>query len=317
MNPSWEWTERDILGLIATRVTENLNLEYKRCNALQRSDKNTIEISKDVSSFANSSGGTIVYGVIEDKYVPTGIDIGYNPRDDITKEWLENVITSNIKPRIDGLRINLVELTSTHPGYVLYVVHIPQTKRPHMAKDHRFYKRFNFKAEPMEEYEIWDVARRKEGPDLSLSFQILKAESILMPHGEYTDIGSDRRVSIYMPINNDSEEPAFHIDIRIFVDVRLEVWNNAGLTGGGTQLNGSMPMRVLYTQWSVPYQLPVWNGSDSRVGPIIVRHPLIADNYLLAWQLRSPNMKLKEGIAHLRCNGTGIAIDVPEISSLA
>jgi hypothetical protein len=33
-----------------------------------------------------------------------------------------------------------------------------------------------------------------------------------------------------MPINNRSEEPAFYIDIRILLDPRLKVVNDAGAT---------------------------------------------------------------------------------------
>ena len=68
-----------------------------------------------------------------------------------------------------------------------------------MAKDHRFYKRFNFKAEPMEEYEIWDVLRRNEGPELNLAFHLCKPGPTLLSHGEYTDLVTDRLVPIYMP----------------------------------------------------------------------------------------------------------------------
>src|SRR5215472_5494980 len=101
MTQPWEWTERDILDLIKNEVHEDLNLEYKQCGSLSRADeKKKIEISKDVSSFANANGGTIVYGVIEkDKHIPTAIDEGYDPRGEITKEWLENIITSTIRPR--------------------------------------------------------------------------------------------------------------------------------------------------------------------------------------------------------------------------
>ena len=68
------------------------------------------EISKDVSAFANSAGGTLVYGMIEDRHVPTAIDNGFNPSE-ITMEWLEQVINSRIHRRIDGVRINQIELS--------------------------------------------------------------------------------------------------------------------------------------------------------------------------------------------------------------
>jgi len=42
----------------------------------------------------------------------------------------------------------------------IYVVWVPQsTRAPHMAAEHRFYKRFNFESVPVEEYEVRYVSR--------------------------------------------------------------------------------------------------------------------------------------------------------------
>lgn len=171
MKPPWEWDEASIRELIASQVQESLTLDYKSCGSLARTDAKKREISKDVSAFANSAGGTIVYGVVEDKHVPTEIDVGYLPTD-ISKEWLEHVVQTNIQRRIDGVRINPVQLTGSAVGKVLYVVSIPQSVRaPHMAADNRFYKRFNFESVPMEEYEVRDAGRRNESPNLELNIQ--------------------------------------------------------------------------------------------------------------------------------------------------
>ena len=61
-----DWKEADILLLITNGVKESLELDYKQCASLQKADGKKKEISKDVSAFANSAGGTIVYGMIED-----------------------------------------------------------------------------------------------------------------------------------------------------------------------------------------------------------------------------------------------------------
>lgn len=128
MKRPWEWGEEDIQKLIANKVEENLELDYKACDALGRDDKRKREVSKDVSAFANSAGGAIVYGVIENDHFPREIDVGYRPSE-ISKEWLEQVINSNIQRRIDGVRINPVSLSGTNTGRVLYVVSIPQSVR--------------------------------------------------------------------------------------------------------------------------------------------------------------------------------------------
>jgi len=156
-------TEEDILALISNKVEESISLEYKSCGALSTGDKAKFEIGKDVSAFANSVGGTIIYGIKEkeDGHIPLEVDDGFNPKE-ITKEWLEAIIDSRISPKINGVMITPIELTQTRPGKYIYVVEIPPSlKAPHQASDFRYYKRYNFKSMPMEDYEIKDVANRK------------------------------------------------------------------------------------------------------------------------------------------------------------
>ncbi len=168
-----EWREADILRLIRDGEKESLTLEYKSCDALvKHDDKKTAEVSKDVSAFANATGGVVVYSATEDKkdkHVPLGIDAGFDPSD-ITKEWLEQVINSKIHPRLDELYINPVELTTTNPGKVVYVVEIPHalTRPPHQAHDRRYYRRYNFEVLAMEDYEIRDMMNRSKVPDLDV-----------------------------------------------------------------------------------------------------------------------------------------------------
>ena len=76
MKPSYEWTEQDVRDLIKHQINESSSLEYKACDApreptLTKSrDKIISEVSKDISSFANANGGTIIYGVTEKDHYP-------------------------------------------------------------------------------------------------------------------------------------------------------------------------------------------------------------------------------------------------------
>src|SRR5947209_20369919 len=166
MKEPWQWTEEDILNLIINKIGESTTLEYKACGALAKTNEKKDEISKDVSAFANSAGGSIVYGVIENKdtHEPEDIDAGFDPRD-ISGEWLEQVINSKIERRISGVIINTVALPTTRPGKVLYVVYVPESNlAPHMAADDRFYKRFNFQRVAMKEYEVRNLMRQEHYP---------------------------------------------------------------------------------------------------------------------------------------------------------
>src|SRR5262245_19906145 len=101
MKQPWEWEEEDIEELVREGIQESLTLDYKRCAALdKRNPKSKLDLSKDVSAFANSAGGTLVYGVEETNHLPTGLDAGFDPND-ITREWIEQVINSAIQRRID------------------------------------------------------------------------------------------------------------------------------------------------------------------------------------------------------------------------
>jgi predicted HTH transcriptional regulator len=83
-----DWSEDDVRSLINNSIQESIGLDYKESSALDKTDRRKIEISKDISAFANSAGGMIIYGISENKHVPTGFDFGSDPNI-ITKEWLE------------------------------------------------------------------------------------------------------------------------------------------------------------------------------------------------------------------------------------
>ena len=161
MKPIADWDEAYLNSLIQVGEQESLTLDYKASAALAKGDKEKNDLSKDVSAFANSAGGLLVYGIVEDKHVPIGIDTGVD-RNVITKEWLESVIKSRIQPVVDDLAIKQIDLPSKGVDKVAYVVKVPgaTSRAPHQAHDHRYYKRFNFESTPMEDYEVRDLMRR-------------------------------------------------------------------------------------------------------------------------------------------------------------
>jgi len=93
------------------------------------------------------------------------LDEGFDINDRINKEWLENVIYSRISPKIDDIFIKLIEV---NPDKVIYIVVVPQSTTAHMAGNYRYYKRRNFKSEPMEDYEVRDVMNRQKRPNLQI-----------------------------------------------------------------------------------------------------------------------------------------------------
>ena len=162
------WTESRIQNFISSEIEESLTLEYKAGEALGKSEYQKHEITKDVSAMANSAGGLLIYGIREysnpdKRHLPEKI-MPVN-RTEFPREWLEQIINS-IRPRIDGILIHSVNLSSGEND-VVYVVEIPQSHTAHQAGNHRYYKRFNFQSVPMEDYEIRDVMFREQMPDVS------------------------------------------------------------------------------------------------------------------------------------------------------
>lgn len=160
------WTADELNKIIKQNIPELKELEFKACDAL-RDDQKT-EISKDVSAFANSAGGVIIYGIKEVKdgnHLHLMLDEGFELNGHFNKEWLENVIYSNISPKIENIYINPISLDEKR---VIYVVDIPQSHTAHMAGNNKYYKRRNFKSEPMEDYEVRDVMNRQIRPKLTL-----------------------------------------------------------------------------------------------------------------------------------------------------
>ncbi len=100
-------TEEDLQKLLSEGKSEGKDIDYKRDN-YGRGDQDKKEFFKDVSSFANASGGYLLIGVDEEKGIPTDI-VGIKVDDiDQEKQRIESLLMDNIKPRLPGLKIKEV-----------------------------------------------------------------------------------------------------------------------------------------------------------------------------------------------------------------
>ncbi len=179
-----EWTKRRLEQMITDGVEESLSLDYKRADSLAKTDGKKTEVTKDVSSFANSSGGVLIYGIAEfadepRKHLPERLDP--IQRSEISKEWLDQVIQS-IQPRVEGVVIHPLTISEAD-NTVCYVVEVPQSHTAHMARDHRYHKRHNFTTAQMEDYEVRDVMNRRTHPKIKASIFINRAAGRPKPEG--------------------------------------------------------------------------------------------------------------------------------------
>jgi len=132
-------TENDLLQLVKNCAQESLHLDFKRSPALDNRERARKELARDAAAMATSDGGVLLYGVIEDPrtHEATGLDRGVDPVE-FPKEWIEQVIHSNVSPSIEGLHVEPIELETISPDRYGYAVTVPPSDRaPHMV-DHRY-----------------------------------------------------------------------------------------------------------------------------------------------------------------------------------
>ena len=83
--------KNDLLSLISNSVLEKKTLDYKE-KFSGNSDSDKREFLKDITSFANSSGGDIVYGIKEDNGVPVELTGIPNEQIDSKIRWIEDLV---------------------------------------------------------------------------------------------------------------------------------------------------------------------------------------------------------------------------------
>lgn len=134
-------TENDLLALIADKETEGKTLDYKR-DAVGNGDLERKEFLYDASSFANTQGGFLIFGMEESNGLPTNLVGLANFDADKERLRLDHMLRDGIRPPITRVETAPVPLAN---GNVALVMHIPKSwNPPHQVtyqKTFRFYAR--------------------------------------------------------------------------------------------------------------------------------------------------------------------------------
>ncbi|MDB6134692.1 MAG: Divergent domain protein [Verrucomicrobiales bacterium] len=150
-----------------------------RCNCTCREcarkspDKYRAELTKDVSAFANSGGGLLIYGIEED--TKTHLPERWRPvAEEINHEDISRIINASIRPKIEGCQIAVIKLTKKESpaGGCCIAIEIPQSSTAHQAKDKSYYRRYLTESKIMEDHEIRDVMNRMKHPDVGCEVSI-------------------------------------------------------------------------------------------------------------------------------------------------
>lgn len=164
----------DVEAFLQQQIGENLTLDYKR-ELPTSSDRDRAELCKDVSAFANSQGGMILYGLDEDStdrtpQLPpfrTSRTVGRQS----VEEWASQVLRSGVQPPLD-FEMETFDYGGGPDRCVLVVRTGASPSAPHMVTLNgnnryygRFYRRSNYENEQhsdIESPQAPSVAPRRE-----------------------------------------------------------------------------------------------------------------------------------------------------------
>ena len=224
-------SREDLQRLIDEKLPESLTLDYKASPALNRNADGRMELVKDVTAFANSAGGQIIYGIPEKKGVPQQLDGGVD-RAQISPEWIDQVISTNASPRVQNLRITSISLDEGGTR-VAYVLSIPQATSfaPHQnTLDHKYYRRSELRSIPMYDYEVRDTLRRATTRELWIDFCFDTGKSTIINFAPSSGVSDP--IKLFANIGNKSQQPAPYAVITVFIDKLFTITFGAGLMHG-------------------------------------------------------------------------------------
>lgn len=152
-------TGADIQRLIDDQDAEGPHLDFKR--ELPRGDNaGRHEFAADVSAFANSGGGDLIYGVEEDAEGRAAAVVALTENPDQEARRLLDVLLNAVEPRMPGVLVQAVPV----PGGSVFVVRVPQSwAGPHRVRTNQhFFIREGLRKRQLDVPEIRGLFLRSE-----------------------------------------------------------------------------------------------------------------------------------------------------------
>lgn len=208
LKPPSEWSEDDILALPA----EGRNLERKNAIMLDlrlagaSETKIRQEMAVQISAFANSDGGTIVYGVSDNGDIHLGGISRSVKGTQPTKDWIETIALTLTEPQVHGLRVhevlsNGLSHSKISKDKAVYVVEVPASPdAPHQCiHDRKYYTREGSHSVPGSHAELRAIVNRSRVPLLKAEFKI---KSIALPVQQEGRIAGKGTITLQVRVNN-------------------------------------------------------------------------------------------------------------------
>ncbi|GJH23696.1 helix-turn-helix domain-containing protein [Caballeronia novacaledonica] len=162
----------DEITALFNAEAESVALEFKSGRTFQELSSDVRrEFVKDVTAFANASGGTIIIGVAEARDGQRNLASAFEPvtNQRVSADQLTSILKSNTDPVFSDFRVIPLEV----PGGRVFVIEIEQADTAHQNRlDQRYYQRTGPISEPMYDFAIRDVMNRRKAPRLAVALTV-------------------------------------------------------------------------------------------------------------------------------------------------
>jgi hypothetical protein len=172
-----------VFDMVQNQENEDQEVDFKRIDSLDFllyniPDKGKIksEFAKDLSAFANATGGIIIYGIEEiidpstGQRTMKGFGKGINVSE-FNRERLIQIANAIVSPSITGLDVKTVQHPVFKNEYIVVVLVPESLNGAVMAEgDYRYYQRLVTENKPMRNWQVRTVNSKVVHPNLTLNF---------------------------------------------------------------------------------------------------------------------------------------------------
>ena len=156
-------TKEDLENLVRNHKQEDSFLDFKR-DLYGKTDTDKKELLKDVSAFANGSGGEIIIGIEEDNYSQAKTLCGFTTTNiSVEKNRIEQIIMNGLEPKLDTFKVRYIHIGNHRFVMIIRIEHSPLF--PHMVSFQRFNKFYIRKSDKnllLDVYELRNLFLKSE-----------------------------------------------------------------------------------------------------------------------------------------------------------